>query len=830
MEDQFTYTVDIETQKSTTSIAQLRKEVKELKSQLLNLDSGTQEYADTLDQLGSKLGQIKDTNEMARAATQDFGQQVANVTGTLQGVAGGVTVITGALSLMGVEAGEDSKLMKTLVSLMAMTQGIAAVESGIKAFKGLTTAIKASTIVQRGLNAAMKANPIGFILGAVAALVAVVGTLVSKTKQAREEAEKLNRTLQDLHDTMEANWESAVHGDANAVKFLDNAQKRQEQIQREIELLKAKGKAESGALKEQIKLQKVEEQRAKQNADNARKREADDKATLEHKVEEATRARAQYKDGSAEYKAWTKHLDDANARLTHAQEVYSQTYQVEAYWINQVTESEHQLKLARIKEGKTAAEEARKRREKAKADAEAAEKAKTWLDILSDMRAALQKLNPELAKYWEKFADLNKTYASSADISPKIQEALGVGAITQKRAEKFWKAMLDGNEDFLRQYEQQLIKADQKKGTTDPFLLEQEDLERKKKLNAERIRILQNEIAYYEFTKDAEDDYLRQANLALISNIENEQRLLDQQIANSKYNKARVEAENAYLEAKKNLREQEKQSDYDFWDWQYENAWSSFERQNSLRKQELEKEQEYYKELKDLAQENGNTDDLQEASNRLVEIADELNNLDLSKSKQIFKTWGDSITKILGNVTDVMGSLMSYYATVTDEAVADLEDKLNEGLITQEEYDAQSEKLKEEQFERNKQFQLAQALINGAAGIIQIIGDASIPSYWAKIAAIAATTISTGLEIAAIQAQHYHSGKSSGGSGSSGGGSGENWINVAPAYQMNDNTNTNTDQLQQLNNNISNQRVYILESDIQDSNRRVQVREQNTRF
>lgn len=812
MEDNYTFNVDIETQKSTTSVASLRKEVKDLKDQLLNLEEGTESYNRVLQECANKTHALKEMQEEVRASAADVGERLGNMSRTLAGVSGGVQVVTSGLSLMGVEMGKDNELMKTLMSLMSMTQGFQAIDSGVKAFARLTRGTKMATIAQQGLNLAVKAFP-------AIAIGAGIGFVVSKLIDWANAADNARQKQKELNDEIQRQNQKQYEDAQNEAldEFLKGLARRRKELE-------ADGKSRI-EIERQVR-KEVQEEYDKQAATlrDANKQYRQYREARE-KIEEYYAKRDQERGLSRREKltrdstleSLDDHMDDVSFTAVVASSAVSKLRDV-------ITDLDLDIRIL----GRDT--------KKAKEEGNKAEKdTTTWLTILNKIKGGVKSLEdeikPELAEFWSSFASTEEDYIGSWEVSDRLKKLLDIESftsITQEEAEQFWKGMLDGNDQFLTQYEQRLIEADE--GREDQEVAR---LEREKKLNAARIQILQDEIEYYKFTANAEDDYLQQTNRALIASLENEQKLLDEQIKLEQYNKKRIELETEYLLKSREIQNQYGDTVEDFWtelwEWQYQNQWDSFQKQYELNKARLEAEKAYQEQLATLALEQGDQDTLQAAYERLAEITDELNNLDLSKSKATFKAWGDSVVKILGNVTSVMGSLMSYYATVTDEAVADLEDKLNEGLISQEEYDAQSEKLKEEQFERNKQFQIAQALINGAAGIVQIIGDASLPSYWAKLAAIAATTLTTGIEIAAIQAQHYHGGKASGGS-SSGSGNGENWINVAPAYQMNDGTGQAQMTGAALGEQLNSQRVYILESDIQSSNRRVQVRESNTRF
>jgi len=864
MEDNYTFNVDIETQKSTTSVASLRKEIKELKNVLLTAEQGTKEYNAALEQLGSDLGQIKDVNELAKASTKDFGQQMANVTGTLKGVSGGVQAITGGLSLMGVEMGEDMKVLKTLTSLMSMTEGIAAVESGIKAFKGLTTSIKTSTIAQKGLNAAMKANPIGFIIAGVTTLAAAVGMVTTAIREARDAQWELNHAMETAQAKEYIKASTKNFEDwKSALALQERIMKAQGQSEQEIlEYRKSEILLQQQSLRADAK--KLEQNSAYLEYLDAQKKEQE--ALAEWVENQYSRGRNKIRYLRA--KSHREELEQSEA-VQEAQKAILQNEQQRLEVADMLLATINDQKVALAQELADKKRLTQAEIDKLKKEKEAALKAwkaagVEWEDGYGKLETSLHRLGVALGKkgneagvaFIDSFLKGTQEKMTAGDFMNKLAGFLVQSNIDLKKTGELgadfraiYEALLNRDKEYtaelqLNQQTRLLNMANEKKSAEDIRKQEQED---QRKNIALEIQLLQDRLDFIISSKSKELASEKTSLEAQIANANARQVALEREItysnavlaADQAYieakkklhgdeNQTEVEAAKAYLEEKKELREQEKQIDYEFWDWQYENTWSNFEKQTVIKEAQLEAEKAYQEQLLEAAKTLGDKDTIDEIQARIQELVDELNNLNLDKSKATFKAWGDSIVKILGNVTDVMGSLMSYYQTQTDEAVADLEDKLKQNIIDQETYDKESEKLKEEQFERNKQFQIAQALINGAAGIVQIIGDASLPSYWAKLAAIAATTLTTGIEIATIRAQQYHGGKSGGGSNNPG--NGENWINVAPAYQLNDGTNATTDRLDQISSNQTSQRVYILESDIQSSNRRVQVRESNTRF
>lgn len=183
--------IKIDTAPSVKSLADLKKEIKDMKAQLLSLDKTSEEYNQLLTEIGNKQHALKEINEEVTRTNNDFGQSMSNVSGTLAGVSGAIQTVTGVLSLMGVEAGKDSKLLKVMVSAMSITAGIQAVDAGVKSMRALTVTIKTATVASGGLGKALKAlaysNPFTAILAAATAVITVIASIVSKTREATAE-------------------------------------------------------------------------------------------------------------------------------------------------------------------------------------------------------------------------------------------------------------------------------------------------------------------------------------------------------------------------------------------------------------------------------------------------------------------------------------------------------------------------------------------------------------------------------------------------------------------------------------------------------------------
>lgn len=195
--------LSVDTGQSTQSIAGLKKEIKELRNELLNLDSSSQEYADTMVVLGNKTNQLREfTQEIARTNT-DFGTTISNVTNVITGGVAAIQGMTAAMTLLGVEEADTEKVTQKLISSMALIQSLGKMESAIKSFKSLYTIIKSNVAAAGGLRAALtgltKAHPVLTALSLAATAVAAGIALIKKnSKEATDELKDQDWAVKNL--------------------------------------------------------------------------------------------------------------------------------------------------------------------------------------------------------------------------------------------------------------------------------------------------------------------------------------------------------------------------------------------------------------------------------------------------------------------------------------------------------------------------------------------------------------------------------------------------------------------------------------------------------
>jgi len=155
-----------------------------------------------------KAAILKDKIGDAKALTDAFNPDAKfkALSGALTGVAGGFSVVTGAMAAFGKQNEDVEKALLKVQGAMALASGAQAIGESIDSFKQLGAVLKANTIVQRimtaaqyAYNLAMSLNPIGAIIAATIALIAAGYGLI-KMFQASTEATVKNESAVKKND------------------------------------------------------------------------------------------------------------------------------------------------------------------------------------------------------------------------------------------------------------------------------------------------------------------------------------------------------------------------------------------------------------------------------------------------------------------------------------------------------------------------------------------------------------------------------------------------------------------------------------------------------
>lgn len=189
-----------------------------------------------------KAAILKDKIGDAKTLTDAFNPDAKfkALSGSLVGVAGGFSVVTGLMGTLGTESKGTTDALLKVQSAMAIASGAQAIGESIDQFKQLGAVVKSYSLVQKIStaaqwlwNAAMAANPIGAIVVAITALIAAGYALVSMFKASNDAAEKSAAANKSLTKELE-NY-------TKATKLAND----ESQLQRDNQLAVAKAKGES---------------------------------------------------------------------------------------------------------------------------------------------------------------------------------------------------------------------------------------------------------------------------------------------------------------------------------------------------------------------------------------------------------------------------------------------------------------------------------------------------------------------------------------------------------------------------------------------------------
>ena len=215
------------------SLSSLKKEFKDLQTELEKTEIGTEEYTKTLAKLGRVKDDIGDLKDTINALNPE-GKVAAfqNVAGKL---AGGFQAATGAAALFGVKSEELEATLLRVQAATAFAEGITSLAGLSDAFNVVGTVIKTEVITALStLKGALIATGIG---AAVVALGALVYAANEYNDTLQEEIDKQGKLNDELKKTTESYDKTAQQREG-----LRNAQKGGlNDLERELKLLEAQG-------------------------------------------------------------------------------------------------------------------------------------------------------------------------------------------------------------------------------------------------------------------------------------------------------------------------------------------------------------------------------------------------------------------------------------------------------------------------------------------------------------------------------------------------------------------------------------------------------------
>ena len=339
--------LQVNTEPSKVSVRDLRKEMKSLKDELLNLDEGTAEYNATLQKAAGIQRTLKEKMEKVNASAMDAGQILGNATNAVAGMTGAFQAGAGIMNMFGVESEASMEMIAKMQNVMAITQGFQAIDDGMKAFKRLGLAIKATTVFQKLfgdmqlvsaaktkiLELATKGWGKALIATGIGAIVVLIGTLIanldkltavfeSSSEKAEKAAKKANESMvSGLENEIEIMEASGASVDELYKKHYELYQMKRKQMVQDLKLIKDKDSEEyketKAALEALDQEQKVANAKYKKGIDDkhADEANANQKAAADAKKKREQDAEAKRKESENQRKQDLQNIDTINAEL-----------------------------------------------------------------------------------------------------------------------------------------------------------------------------------------------------------------------------------------------------------------------------------------------------------------------------------------------------------------------------------------------------------------------------------------------------------------------------------------------------------------------------------
>lgn len=258
----------IKSSEAASSLKEVKQSLKDIKDAMIGAGEGSAEFNKLASAAAKLKDKVDDSNEAIAAMNPNKFQAVASFAAS---AAGGISAVTGAMGLFGVESENVQKAMMRVQSAMAFSQGLAQLSEMPKAFNSIKTALGLTTAVQQtknivdaeavvvteaqvvatkqlevaqksqglaskiaagfqyALNLAMSLNPIGLIIAGVAILVGVLFALKDKFKPIQMAfdavAEGVKFVIQGIKDAMDWLGLSSFADDEASEKKLKNINK-----------------------------------------------------------------------------------------------------------------------------------------------------------------------------------------------------------------------------------------------------------------------------------------------------------------------------------------------------------------------------------------------------------------------------------------------------------------------------------------------------------------------------------------------------------------------------------------------------------------------------
>ena len=435
-------------------------------------------------------------------------------------------------------------------------------------------------------------------------------------------------------------------------------------------------------------------------------------------------------------------------------------------------------------------------------------------ELISQKIAAGQELSAAEKEIAEKAEEIKKEELKKVE---EIQERSGLSLLSNKDRElKILEKKYNEEKALLEKYEKDTTKLTEEYEKKKQEIINSNGLDKAKEINERAVQSLMN-------GTDRQLDILKKR-------YEEEKKLLeangiDTVNLTKEYERQVAEAKAGAGEGKINEINDNSSLERDIADKTIQNEFEKNKKLLQIDRERLEGTKAIYEELYNL--DGLSEEQKQEYANKLKEIDADL----AENSKQMTdlkKEEAMSLLNTYGQVAQGIGDLMG---TISDIWQDSIKERVKNGKITEEEG--------KKEFEKSKKLQIATAIINGLAGVAMAVSTAMSlgPIAGPIMAAVNSAMViaTTAAQIAKIKSTTFDSGGSSVGGDVSSSASAASPTSAAMEYKPQYSTNITGDSeavnlANAVNEGQKDQRVYVVESDINEAGKRVEIRESESTF
>lgn len=236
-----------------TAVKSLKAQLREAQNEVNSLSDKFGATSREAVEAAKRAAELKDRIGDAKALTEAFNPDAKfkSLSGSLTGVAGGFSVVTGAMGAFGTSSKAVEEQLLKVQSAMALASGLQAVGESVDSFKQLGAVVKSYSVVQKAItagqwlwNAAQAANPIGLLIAGITALIAAGAALVSYFKSSAAESAANTKAVNDNKRALES----------QALTLQKNSSALETKQNQELAMAKASGMSASAIRALELKL------------------------------------------------------------------------------------------------------------------------------------------------------------------------------------------------------------------------------------------------------------------------------------------------------------------------------------------------------------------------------------------------------------------------------------------------------------------------------------------------------------------------------------------------------------------------------------------------